>query len=213
MSARKPAYALSRLEGHKGAVNVCRYTYSGDYCMSGGEDRTIMLWNPLKLLAPAAAPPSSSSSGGSGRDALDSCLLVKSYCGAHGYAINDISISRDNERFASCGGDKTVFVWDITRGEVVRRLNGHTQRVNSVELSAEGGLLLSASYDKSILAWDLRSNSREPVQRMEDFTDSVTKVVHTQELAGYIAGSCVDGSVRVYDLRKGCVHCDKVSYN
>ena len=92
----------------------------------------------------------------------------------------------------------------------MRRLNGHSQRVNSVELSADCSLLLSASYDKSILAWDLRSNSREPVQRMEDFTDSVTKVALTKETPGYIVGSCVDGSVRIYDLRRGCLHKDKV---
>lgn len=107
MSSGSGASVLSRLEGHKGAVSVCRYTHCGDYCMTGGEDRTIMLWNPLKILS-SAAPSSSGSSPGS-------CLLVKGYSGAHGYSVSDVAISRDNERFASCGGDKTVFLWDITR--------------------------------------------------------------------------------------------------
>jgi len=34
------------LENHKGPVNVARYSKgSGNYILSGGQDRTIRLWN------------------------------------------------------------------------------------------------------------------------------------------------------------------------
>jgi mitogen-activated protein kinase organizer 1 len=37
-----------RLQGHKGAVLCARYTRNGGYCVSGGADRSVRLWNPHK---------------------------------------------------------------------------------------------------------------------------------------------------------------------
>lgn len=51
--------------------------------MSGGKDRTVRLWNPHKG------------------------NLVKTYPG-HGYEVRDVTVSKDNSKFASCGGDKQV---------------------------------------------------------------------------------------------------------
>lgn len=35
------------LSGHSGSVNVVRYNHgTSKYCLSGGADRTIRLWNP-----------------------------------------------------------------------------------------------------------------------------------------------------------------------
>jgi mitogen-activated protein kinase organizer 1 len=72
------------LKGHEGAVHVVKYNTDGQYCLTGGQDRTINLWNP------------------------NSGAKIKSY-EAHGWEVLDIAVSEDNARFASVGGDKAVY--------------------------------------------------------------------------------------------------------
>jgi mitogen-activated protein kinase organizer 1 len=43
---------------------------------------------------------------------------VKEYAGPHGHEVLDVAIAKDNASFASCGGDRTVFLWDVASGQV-----------------------------------------------------------------------------------------------
>ncbi len=61
-------------------------------------------------------------------------------------------------------------------------------------------IIASASYDSSIRFWELKSYDKRPIEKSEDFKDTVTALC--------IRGNCVyatsvDGILRVYDLRKG----------
>lgn len=64
------------------------------------------------------------------------------------YEILDVAVLKDNSKFVSCGEDKAAFLWDVSTGAVVRRLQGHEQRINACCFSNEGGVLFTASYDK-----------------------------------------------------------------
>jgi mitogen-activated protein kinase organizer 1 len=72
------------LKAGDGALHVVKYNISGEYCLSGGQNREVTLWNPT------------------------SGSKIKTYEG-HGWEVLDISISPDNARFASVGGDKAVY--------------------------------------------------------------------------------------------------------
>jgi mitogen-activated protein kinase organizer 1 len=91
---------------------------------------------------------------------------------------------------------------------VVRRVNAHDHRINTLDTNADGTVLISGSYDRTVKAWDLRSFSRDPVQTMTDFADSVTSVVVTDS---QIIAGCVDGCLRIYDLRAGKLFSDSLS--
>jgi len=41
-----PNKPICQLKSHLGAVNVVKYNSTGEYCLSGGMDRSIKLWNP-----------------------------------------------------------------------------------------------------------------------------------------------------------------------
>ena len=92
------------LKGHEGAVNAVRYSKDGNYCMSCGDDKTLRLWNPLK-----------DDLGGN----VSSALQIKSYGGVHGYGILDLCITHDNSKFASVGGDRAAFLWDVPTGIIL----------------------------------------------------------------------------------------------
>ena len=64
--------------------------------------------------------------------------MVQTY-GAHGYEVLDIAVSDDNARFVSVGGDKTVFLWDVTSARTLRRWSGHVGRVNACAFGGAGG--------------------------------------------------------------------------
>lgn len=51
--------------------------------------------------------------------------------------------SHDNTRFASCGGDRTVFLWDVATGDSLRKFTGHAGKVNAVALNGDSTVLAS----------------------------------------------------------------------
>ncbi|KNB42688.1 mitogen-activated protein kinase [Blastocystis sp. subtype 4] len=106
--------------------------------MSCGQDRSLCLWNPL-------------------RDDMKDGFLIKRYKGPHNNAVNDLSISTDNQTFVSCGEERDVFLWDITSSRVLRRFYGHSQRVNTLSYNKDSSVFASGSYDTTVKLWDTRN--------------------------------------------------------
>ena len=150
--ARLPTQQAQALAdaGATGSVMSVRFTADGKYCLTGGRDRLVRLWNP------------------------QTGLLIKSYKG-HGFEVNDAVASTDNSRIASGSADKHAYVWDVSTGNVLRKFRGHGA-VNAVRFSKESVVVFSASYDASVSAWDCRSNNSEPIQRLTEAKDSVTSL-------------------------------------
>ncbi|KAL8654551.1 MAG: hypothetical protein Q9226_003391 [Calogaya cf. arnoldii] len=164
----------------------------GQYILTGSSDRSIRLYNPAKA---------SISSTGSG--------LVQTYS-AHGYEVLDISVTEDNARFASVGGDKQVFLWDVATARTLRRWSGHFGRVNCVGFGGEeGSVVVSGSFDATVRLWDCKSQSTKPIQVFEDSKDSVSSL---HVLGHEIVTGSVDGKLRLYDLRMGVVYVDTIGH-
>lgn len=172
------------LAAHKGSVNTVTFNQDGNYCLTGGDDRRVLLWNPHREQS--------------------EMLPIKEYSG-HNHRVLDVAVAAGNASFASCGGDRGVFVWDVASGFVSRRLQAHEQRVNAVSYNDDCSILLSASYDKTVRCWDMRSRSVHPVQTLVGAADSVSAVASSGH---YIHSSSIDGSLRTYDVRKGVLTVD-----
>jgi WD40 repeat protein len=54
---------------------------------------------------------------------------------------------------------KTIKLWDVASGSLVRSLSGHTDTVISVAFSPDGRLLASGSGDKTIKLWEVATGS------------------------------------------------------
>lgn len=174
--------------------------------MTAGDDKTVRLWNPhkedLRSQNQNAVPVASSSA--------PRALCVQTYSGVHGYKVLDVAISRDKSKFASAGDDRSVYLWDVGSSRVLRRFQAHLQRTNAVMLNDDDTVLFTASNDKTVKCWDLRAqnNNRDPMESLEGSTDSVTALAKTSNA---IVTASVDGAVRIYDLRKGCMQTDFIS--
>lgn len=195
-------------------------TYSaspGTYILTGSADRSIRLYNPTSLSPPAVPSPLSSSITAKPTAAAAPVIpqgrLIQTYSG-HGHEVLSLAVSADNARFASAGGDRAAFLWDVATAQTVRRFSGggtttgHAGRINAVAFAGAGdALVVTAGFDTSVRVWDARSGgaSARPVQVLSEARDSVAALaVRGAEI---VAGS-VDGRVRAYDVRVGRVVTD-----
>lgn len=119
--------------------------------------------------------------------------------------------AHDSKTFASCGGDRQVFLWDCVTGRIIRQFQGHHQKVNTLSFNSDSSVLASGSDDKSVRLWDMRAaSSRYPIQILEDAKDSVGSICIR---GSAIAVGSVDGHVRIYDIRKGSMTSDNLGGN
>jgi mitogen-activated protein kinase organizer 1 len=51
--------------------------------------------------------------------------------------VRDVAVSADNSKFASAGGDRQLFLWDVATGQTIRKFAGHDGVINSVRPVAE----------------------------------------------------------------------------
>ncbi|CAG8956029.1 hypothetical protein HYFRA_00008885 [Hymenoscyphus fraxineus] len=202
-----PKRVVAQLYGSNGPVHAITYSSSpSTYILTGSSDKTVRLYNPTRPAAPPnpdpLAPPKATQ-------------LIQTYS-AHGYEVLDISVAKDNASFASVGGDRNVFLWDVSTAKTIRRLggyHGHTARINCVTYAGIGdSLLVSGGFDTSVRIWDLKGNSSKPIMILEEAGDSVSCVLAggNGQKEWEICAGCVDGRVRIYDVRMGKVEIDVV---
>jgi len=134
--------------------------------------------------------------------------LIKTYSGPHNHEVLDLAVAIDNGKFVSVGGDKLVFLWDVTTGKLIRKFQGHTARINCVDWNSDCSVLVSGSYDSTIRFWDYRSISHNEIQVCKNFKDSVSKVIVDDTS---VITSSMDGCIRTFDIRAGEIVVDDLA--
>ena len=167
----------------QGAVRAVRLNVDGDYCLTSGSNKTFKLWNPVTK------------------------KLLQTYAG-HGNEVLDANSSCDNNQLVSGGLDRAVLVWEVGSGKILRNFRGcHAGAVNCVKFNEDSTVVISGSTDATAKCWDVRSRRMEPVQTLDETTDTVTSIdVSDHE----ILVGCADCKLRRYDLRNGHLITDLV---
>jgi WD40 repeat protein len=70
-------------------------------------------------------------------------------------ATHDVAFSPSGKLLASCGMNKKVMIWDVSSGELVQILHGHTEYVLGLSFSADRRTMTSCGEDKTIRDWKL----------------------------------------------------------
>jgi len=102
---------------------------------------------------------------------LDKSLLT--FVG-HERWIACIAFSPDGTQLASGGKDRTVRIWDVRTGQIVRVLKGHARHVLAVSYSPNGDQLASASFGGMIRLWDTATGM--PTATLQGPTEGVTSL-------------------------------------
>lgn len=174
----------------------------GKYALTGGNDRTVRLWNPTRI-DPGYVDDY--------KGAIPPALPIQTYTDGHSHPVAAVAVDPQSTTLVSTS-DRTVVVTDIVSRRVKRRFHGHSGRINSVACSNNAETILSAGYDGKVYIFDGRSWNADPIQMLDEAKDSVTSVSVLQEdgSSSEIITASVDGNVRYYDLRMGQIRCDNV---
>jgi WD40 repeat protein len=208
------------LAGHDGPVSAVAITLDGRRIISAG-DRTVRVWSSGTgeelhsfvahgdLVTNLAVTPdgsrvliASTDVGGSAGDTLSvwdvdrsvTLDLVKASPGR----INDVAVTPDGAR-GLAAIDDGIHVWDLTSGEEVAVLTGHTSAVLALSLTADGAGLVSGGGDGMVWLWSLPDG--RSVRTFGRHGSSVVAVASTRDNQKVISGG-TDG-VKIWDVVSG----------
>ena len=88
------------------------------------------------------------------------CYLVRLY--GHSSLGISVSFSPNGDYLASGSSDKTICVWRVSNGELIKTLLEHAYSILSVVFSPNGEYLASGSTDRTIRLW--RVSSEESIK-------------------------------------------------
>jgi WD40 repeat protein len=118
----------------------------------------------------------------------------------HTDTVRSIAFSPDGSTLVSGSVDKTVRIWDVPNGRLIRTIDAHSDNVNAVAYSPDGRLVASGSSDQSVKLWDPLTGG---LVRKLDGADSEVLSLAFDPTGKLIAGGTADGDFDVWDARTG----------
>jgi WD40 repeat protein len=120
----------------------------------------------------------------------------------HSDSVNSVAFSPDGKQAISGSNDKTLKLWDVASGSVIRTFSGHSSWVYSAAFSPDGKQAISGSNDKTLKLWDIASG-RE-VRTFSGHSDSVYSAAFSPDGRQVISGSG-DNTLKLWDVASGRV--------
>jgi len=74
-----------------------------------------------------------------------------------GVSVTSVAFSPDGQVIATGRDDLRVKLWDVSTGQEVRTLRGHTSRITDVAFSPDGKLLASTSNERVMRLWNVET--------------------------------------------------------
>jgi WD40 repeat protein len=118
----------------------------------------------------------------------------------HTDTVRSVAFSPDGSTLVSGSVDKTVKIWDVPNGRLIRTIDAHSDNVNAVAYSPDGRLVASGSSDQSVKLWDPMTGT---LVRKLDEADSEVLSLAFDPSGKLLAGGTADGDFDVWDVRTG----------
>ncbi|KAM9389407.1 chromatin assembly factor 1 subunit B [Phaethornis superciliosus] len=144
---------LSNLARHTKAVNVVRFSPSGEVLASGGDDAVILLW---KLNDSKESEPLVFQDEDEAQLNKENWTVVKTLRG-HLEDVYDICWTSDGNYMASASVDNTAIMWDVNKGQKVSILNEHKSYVQGIAWDPLGQYIATLSCDRVLRVYNTQT--------------------------------------------------------
>ncbi|KAK3543636.1 hypothetical protein QTP70_025996 [Hemibagrus guttatus] len=148
---------LSNLARHTKAVNVVRFSPTGELLASGGDDAAILLWKINDNKEVEQAPTFQEE-----EDAQlnkESWNVVKTLRG-HIEDVYDLSWTGDGNFLVSGSVDNTAIMWDIQKGQKICIFNDHKSYVQGVSWDPLGQYISTLSCDRVMRVYSTHTKKK-----------------------------------------------------
>ncbi|KAL7016125.1 hypothetical protein ACKWTF_009929 [Chironomus riparius] len=130
------------LVSHYGCINAIEFSREGNWLISGGDDRRVLLWNLHKSMLNIEEP-----------NAMLKQHLSNIFC---------LSFDSKNTRVYSGGNDDMAIIHDITSGDCIDVFY-HTKPIYGLGVDPfNDNIFATAGEDGRVLLFDLRASNAEP---------------------------------------------------
>ncbi|XP_045065006.1 DDB1- and CUL4-associated factor 5-like isoform X2 [Coregonus clupeaformis] len=170
--------------GHFGCVNAIEFSNNGgEYLVSGGDDRRVLLWDLERVLHARSAKP----------------LILK---GEHLSNIFCLAFDSTNKRVFSGGNDEQVILHDVERGETLNVFL-HDDAVYGLSVSpVNDNVFASSSDDGRVLIWDTRQPPHGEPFCLANYPSAFHSVMFNPAEPRLLATANSKEGVGLWDIRK-----------
>ena len=182
---------IQTLYGHK--ESVLGLHYEGNHIVSCSKDTTALIWSICE---------DGVTVGRTAQSALPSQEIPRSSPNfthlhtlkGHRAAVNSVHFLGNT--IATASGDRTVRLWNLSTGTMIRTLGAHARGIACVNIV--GGLVVTGSSDHVIKVFDMASG--EEIRTLRGH-NGLVRTIQTDKTK-IISGS-YDQSIRIWDLNTG----------
>ncbi|CAN2040567.1 jouberin [Candidatus Magnetomoraceae bacterium gMMP-15] len=116
----------------------------------------------------------------------------------HKKDIESVVFSPDGQILASGSWDKTVKLWNVNNGYLIKTFKGHKLGVGDVAFSPDGKLLASGSRGTNVIIWNIKKS--KPIKTLR--TGGVTSVAFSSD-GKLLATGGLNNPVKLWRVRSG----------
>ena len=122
---------------------------------------------------------------------------------SHSAAINAVSLSKDNQWFASASNDSSIRLWQLATGRERPRLLGHTGYVTTLAFSPDNQLIASGSRSGELKVWDVSTG--QLAFSLPTHSRSINILVFSPD-GKSLAAAGMDHNIEIWDRETKQVH-------
>ncbi|OVA17621.1 WD40 repeat [Macleaya cordata] len=170
-----PTSRKHKISAHEGGCGSILFEYNLGRLISGGQDRTIKMWD------------------------TNTGMLSRTLYGCLG-SILDLTVTRDDSSIIAASSSNNLYVWEAGSGRIRHTLTGHKDKVCAVDASKVSNRhLVSAAYDRTIKVWDLHRGYCSKTMISHSNCNALCFSIDGQT----VCSGHVDGNLRLWDSQSG----------